>query len=167
MGTGQSKAKEKSASPAKEKSASPKKEKSASPKKEKRKSVENTENQNETASVQNGEHAVGPEEGTGNAVARRNGTATEKKTKKRTSFYETVDASEVLPYLIIGEFLSSTAGSCLVSYNISTSLVTSYMKHTQVKECMVFANTYHSKQSAVKKVRDQNHIGFFNLFFIV
>ena len=97
MGTGQSKSKSEggSASPAKEKSASPKKEKSASPKKSKPAG-------NESTPVQNGDGAAaaaGTGEGDAN-VAKRNGT--DRKMKKRTSFYETVDATEVLPYLIIG-----------------------------------------------------------------
>ncbi len=109
MGTRQSKAKERgspgpqkenSASPEKNK-ASPQKEKSASPKKEKRKSRDIAEKQEETTpSQQNGNSSAAPDEG---AVTRRNGTAEDKKIKKRISFYETVDASEVLPYLIIGE----------------------------------------------------------------
>jgi len=97
MGTGHSKSKSKggSARPAKEKSASPKKEKSASPKKEKPAG-------NELAPVQNGDHSAAAETGDGavNVVAKRNGA--DRKMKKRTSFYETVDATEVLPYLIIG-----------------------------------------------------------------
>lgn len=56
---------------------------------------------------QNGGQEQAKTEESAMTVQQRNrlATANNKSKNKRTSFYETVDASEVLPYLIIGELL--------------------------------------------------------------
>ena len=69
--------------------------------------VESTAGEESTDQQRNG---GGPEQTkTGDGALsvrnRNNGEETAKKSRRnRTSFYETVDASEVLPYLIIGQF---------------------------------------------------------------